>query len=444
MPAPFFVFLTKKHTLSKVTSYDASTSESARELQLLIDAGNNVEYRKRLANLREEGKTFRLTDMRVYETKDEGETIDVKVALQVKGYSITWYFWVKDGKDQYPQDFRDLLYKAAGECHTKVTNGCDLYYRGSNAFHVKTMHHLEIEANHNHNHYRMKDNQPVTPKDLREHLTAFKTHEVHDIFFEEGEVETLCGMFDKFYEKWTHKREDELSPEEEYMSQPSQRLNEADLIEFNLFGLQQEPCRISVEELQLDFDHAREAIESSIISNDTRLLQDEIEKLIKEFDALMEYRKVGGSRGLGAERAMTRQIEGSTMPTIPTVADKDDAIGIKVPVIPEWAVHAQKSIAIARQKVEEMAQKTKMIASEKGIKGVENDSLEALSIVNNESLKENKLEEIESPFPTPPKQESSLKASTTVRTLFNNTDKVSKNVGPEMVVGGKPEIKSFI
>ncbi|AHE67296.1 hypothetical protein [Legionella oakridgensis] len=366
MPAPFFVFLKKVHTLPKVTSYDASHSPEARELQRLLDANDTVEYGKKLREFQEAGKTFRLTDMIVYETRDEGEKIDVRVALQVKGHSITWYFWVPDGKDQYPQAFRDRLYGAAAECHTKVERGCDLYYRGSNAFHVKTMHHLEIEAAHNHNHYRIRDNQPVTPKDLTEHLQAFKTHEVHEEFFEAGEVDELCARFAEFHARWTHKEGEALSLEEQYLSHPSQRLNAADILEFRIFGLQQEPCRISVDELRIDFESARRTIEAAVVHGsdpDKDALAAQVHRMEEEFRALIAYRAVGGSRGLGSERAMTRQIEGSTLPTIEVVAEKDDSLGVSMPRIPEWAIRAREAVERARLEVEEAARKADELAA---------------------------------------------------------------------------------
>ncbi|OGT47447.1 MAG: hypothetical protein A3E83_01750 [Gammaproteobacteria bacterium RIFCSPHIGHO2_12_FULL_41_20] len=349
MPTPFFVFLRKTHTLPKVTSYDASVSDAARELQMLIDAGDRNQYRKRLVELRQQGKTFRLTDMKVYEIRDEGETIDVRIALQVKGYSITWYFWAPGGRDQYPQEARDEFYRAAAECHTQVKNSCDLYYRGSNAFHIKNMHHLETEDGHNHNHYRMKDNQPVTPQDLTEHLQAFKRHEICEKFFEEGEIEELCGKFRAFYVNWTYKEGDALSEKEEYFSQPSQQWNQADALEFELFGQQQEPCRINVDELRLDFEVARREIEEAIAKGaiDTTL-DERVKRMEQEFRELVAYRQVGGSRGLGSERAMTRQVAGSHMPTIEAVVDKDDDIGVRPPLIPAWAVHARLAIAKAR------------------------------------------------------------------------------------------------
>ncbi|RUR04788.1 hypothetical protein [Legionella sp. km772] len=92
----------------------------------------------------------------------------------------------------------------------------------------------------------------------------------------------------------------------------------------------------------------------------------EIANLAKQFNALMDFRKIGGSRGLGSERAMTRQIEGSSLPEIPVVAAKDDSIGA-TPPIPDWAKHALIQVEIARRSIEEMAQKKPKKESEHAV-----------------------------------------------------------------------------
>ncbi len=350
MPAPFFVFLQKTHMLPKVTSYDADRSAKARVLQTFIDAGDNNGYRKQLANYQEEGASFRLTDMKVYETKNEGEKIEVRLALQVKAQSITWYFWAKDGKDQYSQEFRDKLYNAAAECHAKVKNGCDMYFRGSNAFHIKTMHHLESEADHNHNHYRVKGERTVSPEDLKEHLQAFKQHEVHDLFFAADEIDKVCSQYAEFYQRWTTKNGEKSSLEEQYMTDSTQVLNQADVIEFKLFGEHQEPCRINVAELKADLEAARKAIEESLKTGDSTTLRAQIEKMEAEFKAIMEFRKASGSRAVHPELTMTRQLEGSKIPTIKqTITARDDAVGSDIPSIPDWAVRARRQVEEANK-----------------------------------------------------------------------------------------------
>jgi hypothetical protein len=344
-PTPFFMILKKNHTLPRVSSYDKTPA--AIELQSYVDAGRDDLYGKRLTEFTEQGLNFRLTDMKVFETKDEGETIDVRVAVQVKKASITWYFWVKDGKDQYPQEFRDKLYLAAGECHSKVDRGCDLYYRGSNAYHLKLMHDLEGEAYQNHNHYRMSDDEPVEPHDFRQHLQAFKAHIEHDTFFEEGEVDKLCGRFDEYWLRWTAKEIGKASKKQRYETHPSQILNEEDVLEFQHFGIQQEPCRIDVSELKVDYEKARQLIKSSLMadlgSEERNEIERQLAKVKQEYQALLEYRKVGGSRGLGSERMHTRQIEGSSLPTIKEVVAKDDDLG-KKQVIPRWAGSVIKEV----------------------------------------------------------------------------------------------------
>jgi hypothetical protein len=348
MPNPFFIFLKKEHTVPKLTSY--TDTEHARELQLLVTAENNAEYRKKEAEYKQLGEKFRLTKGIVYEMKDEEETVKVKIALQVKGGSLTWYFWAPGAMDQYPQEFRDQLYNAAALAHKEVKNGCDYYYRGSNAVHIKLMHHLETESNHNHNHYRLMTGMHYTPEDFRQHLEALGRSEVYDIFFEEGEIETLCGQFKDFYDDWTAKAEGRPSKEEEYFSSPSQQLILDDLVELNRFGAMQEPCRINASELKVDFEAARRAIELSLRDEEPAILEIAQEKLKREYEEFLDARKVAGSRGLNSVIASTRQIEGSENPVVPQVMSMDDSLGKKeVADIPEWASSVLKAIDVSKK-----------------------------------------------------------------------------------------------
>lgn len=240
------------------------------------------------------------------------------------------------------------------------------------------MHTKEEEAGHNHNHYRMRDNKPVRPEDFAEHMLALKSTEAFTAgFFQMGEIEEIIEDFNSHYRMWTYKGPDgtELSPEEIYMDLPQNKINEADVLEFNIFGEQQEPCRINVTELKMDFEKARKLIEerflpkevgTPITEEDAAAMRLEIAKLAAQFNALMDFRKIGGSRGLGAERAMTRQIEGSTLPEIPVVAAKDDSIG-GTPVIPEWAKHALEQVELARRSIEDMAKSKSRKESEHAI-----------------------------------------------------------------------------
>ena len=192
MPTPFFVVLKKKHTVPKFSSH--TDTPEAIELQALVKANNKAEYRKKIAEFKNRAvdpKEFRITKGIVYESRPSDEEITVEVALQIKGHSLTWYFWAEGSMDQYSQEFRDGLYFAASKCHKQVTNGCDLYYRGSNSVHIKLMHHDETESNHNHNHYRLLNNKPYTPTEFNQHLDAFKDSDVHDEFFMPGEIDEI-------------------------------------------------------------------------------------------------------------------------------------------------------------------------------------------------------------------------------------------------------------
>ncbi|MFJ1269068.1 hypothetical protein ACD661_10905 [Legionella lytica] len=351
MPAPFFIFLDKTHYVPFMHSFK---SKEAEELQLLVASGDKQEYRKLVDEYKEAGRTFRLTKGQVYETAYENSTqglekknIPVRVALQVKGHSLTWYFWADGYMDQYPQEFRDELYNAAAIAHQKVSNGCDMYYRGSNAVHIKLMHHLEGESNHNHNHYRLRDNKSYTPEDFNQHMLALKDSSVHLKFFKEGEIEKLCMTFNEYYLKWTNKEAEKPSKEEKYFSQPSQQLDVVDLLELGLFGGMQEPCRLRTDELKLDFDKAREEIQAVVNVDAKDELQrsqkivELLKKLEEEHNEILKHREAYGSRGLHSAIASSRQVQGSQNEVVKANMGMDDAQSRKEHVaIPLWAQKA--------------------------------------------------------------------------------------------------------
>lgn len=359
---PYFRFLKTTFRLPTVNS-DTNT-QPAKKLQTLINTRQIVEYEKQRKTYEFQGHNFRLTDMVVYETFPTKRKIDVRIAVQVKAHTITWYFWAPGGKDQFPQEFRDILYDSAAQAHKKTTHGCDLYYRGSNAFHVKTMHTKEEEAGQNHNHYRIRDNRPVRPKDFIEHMVALKhTKAFVKGFFVDGEIEDICNDFIHWHFMWTYKGLEGTnpSPKERYMARKENMLNQADFIEFKMFGTLQEPCRIKVNEFVLDFKNARNLINKEFTPQDKSVSNEacmemtrEIKKLTQQFNAIMRFRKMGGSRALGSERAMTRQIYGSNLPVIKVVAPRSDGIA-KVPPIPKWAKHALLEVKKVMQAMEEMA-----------------------------------------------------------------------------------------
>lgn len=348
MPTPFFVFLNTTHVVKKLTSY--TDTPYARELQALVTSDNKAEYRKKEQEYRHLDHKFRLTKGIVYEMKDEGEKVTVTIALQVKGSSLTWYFWAPDAMDQYPQEFRDELYNAAAQAHKKVTDGCDLYYRGSNAVHIKLMHHLEGESNHNHNHYRLKDGKHYTPEDFNEHLHALADSEIHDKFFEKGEIEILCDKFKEFYVRWTAKADDQQpSEEEEYFSSSSQQLEAEDIIELDMFGSMQEPCRISASELTIDYEKACLDIKAALEEVAPEKLKETLAVMKREYEELLAYRNIGGSRGLKSEIASSRQVKGSANPVVTSVMGMDDSLGKEVPDIPSWAINIQQAVTLAKE-----------------------------------------------------------------------------------------------
>lgn len=342
---PFFILLEKPQTTTLYTSYTGDEDEYIhkndgvlKQLQTYVQSSNEEEYNKLVNKF--PNRMFRRTKGIVYEMFDESNTTEIRVALQVKAHSLTWYFWKADVLDQYPQEFRDILYNSAAQAHRKVTNGCDLYYRGSNSVHLKLMHHLEIEASHNHNHYRLKNNLPYTPEDFNQHLDALKETEAFTQFFNEGEIERIQEKFGRFYHEWHVKPEEGLSKHEEYMRDDSQRLNAGDVIELMLFGHQQEPCRINVSELKVDYDAARREIEEALEKGGTSESQHELvqklQEIEKQYHALLKYREKGGSRGLLSEIGATRQGYQSKLKPISYVAGQDGSFGTP-PEIPEWA-----------------------------------------------------------------------------------------------------------
>jgi hypothetical protein len=375
---PFFIKLKKVHRLDMLTSYTAKELQESPDsqlrklaagvqvLQLLTLAGDTEGYSKKLlelnTELHHEGIGFRNTKGIIYLTKYEGKKVDVEVALQVKGHSLTWYFWAEGAMDQYPQGFRDLLYNKAAICHKSVKDGCDLYYRGSNSVHVKRMHHDERESGHNHNHYRLLGSRHYTPEDVRQHMSGFKDWDMHDLFFEAGEIDSICAFFNEHYIDWTTKHADLPATKEElYFSHPSQQLNVGDMIELHLFGAMQEPCRLSVDELKIDYDIAREEIEATIKAYETSLvkpadeppaitiLRSRLIKLGMEYEELLTYRQVGGIRGLNSSIASARQIEHSENPIVRARQTLDDSIGKEVPAIPEWASKLREAADVAHQ-----------------------------------------------------------------------------------------------
>lgn len=112
--------------------------------------------------------------------------------------------------------------------------------------------------------------------------------------------------------KWVTKADGGLSPEEQYLSSPSQKLELEDVIELELFAHQQEPCRINMTELKVDYQAARKEIERIVREGlTTESLSTLLEKVDNEYNEFVAFRKEGGSRGLTPEITDPSQIKGT-------------------------------------------------------------------------------------------------------------------------------------
>lgn len=206
----FRIDLTKTQRTKKWTS--KADTPYAEALQAAYDAEDSVGYQRLLSQFRAEiaekegadakaRHDFRLTDGKIYEITDEGEAIDARINLMVKGSSITWSF--QTPKDETHQSFRDEIFKTAAIAHQCVEHGCETYYRGSNAYHIKKMHTHEFEANFNHNHYRLVNDMPVTPSDLEEHLRAFYSQELGKKYLSgPQEVDEILNVYKVFWSEF--------------------------------------------------------------------------------------------------------------------------------------------------------------------------------------------------------------------------------------------------
>ena len=367
--SPFFMKLKKTHNVPKVTSYSSDELEyhpklrqfapHLAELQTYATSGNHEDYTKKLDFLKQQGLTCRQTKGKVYLTVNEGQMVDVEIAVQVKGNSLTWYFWAEGAMDQYPQEFRDRLYNQAAQCHKQVDSGCDLYYRGSNSYHLKNMHNAIAESGHNHNHYRLSNDQHYTPKEFNQHLNAFKSAPIHDEFFDANEIDELCQKFETFHADWIKKQGEERSKEERYFAQESQRYNAGDILEFRLFGKMQEPCRLRADELKVDYDAARKVIEDNLADKAPDEIAKAIEKLMSEYEALLSYRDTGGVRGGGSGRASARQPVDSGL-AVEKEQVMDDKLALTIDELPLWA---NSIIKAANQGLEAIINRAKLRSS---------------------------------------------------------------------------------
>ena len=173
-------------------------------------------------------------------------------------------------------------------------------------------------------------------------------------------------MFALFHASWTSKVDRALSLEEEYFAHESQRLEPEDIIELGMFGQQQEPCRINTTELKIDYELARKEITDAIaaIKNDdgtieqrekaaaaVLVLENRLKVVQAEYEELIKFRQIGGSRGLNSAIAPSRQIKGSDSPVVKQSVGMDDTLGKEVPDVPAWAKKLLEEVELAKKKL---------------------------------------------------------------------------------------------
>ena len=321
----FTIKLGRVQTTSFWTSKGKNASVAADRLQELFNKGQSAEYQAARAKYEESGLQFRLTKGKVFQISDTGKKGEVPIQFQVKGGTITWY--IDAPMDETKQSFRDEVYRSAAIAHLTVDNHCERYYRGTNSLHVKKMHTHENEAAKNHNHYRVIDGKDVSSQDVAQHLTAFVqaqkkldlvTKTGREKFLDAKEAQQIITAFRIHELVVMHKGPKKTaivdgstcvlpdrpsqSIREEYKAHPDQKFTKEDDEEWAANKSSEEPCRsISVGELGL-------------------------EDLLEQIKASM--------RGIGSEKANTRQMEGSAHAVISTVVPMDDRKFAKAGVKP--------------------------------------------------------------------------------------------------------------
>ena len=248
---PFAYELSQKHEAKLYKSDD--TTDSARKLQALYDQKDLNAYQTRMDELNALGRLFRLENNHVYELfEDEKKSCLLSIKFLVKGGVITWSFQAP--RDQTYQAFRDLLYNAAADAHDNVQYGCERYYRGSDAYHIRKMHSNAGEANFNHNHYRRADGEDITPKEVTEHLQAFSAHQHGRFFFPDPEeVNELIAAFTEYWKDWNYTGADRpVSLRQQYRTENSQTLDPESTQEEEKNKGRQEPCRVNISSLPPD------------------------------------------------------------------------------------------------------------------------------------------------------------------------------------------------
>ncbi len=314
----FNAILSTTQTTKAWSSFDENRSSKAKTLQTLFDRQLTEQYSQEKSQMEASGAKFRLTKGKVYEIKDENETVDTRVMFQVKGGTMTWYFTAPH--DVTHQEFRDEVFQSAGLGHMTVPGHCEKYWRGTNSLHVKKMHTSEKESGMNHNHYRM-DDRNADPQAVLLHLTGFVEAQNElaknglidkpNKFLDKAEAQHIAQKFERFWYDANHSgpaKTIELStgevlnlPRREkskaaiYAEHPSQKFTPEDEKEWAENKAKEAPCTSISNWNAMSFE----------------------ERLVATEQAM---------RGMGSEFAQTRQIEGSAFATVKTVVPMDDKV----------------------------------------------------------------------------------------------------------------------
>lgn len=315
----FQVDLPRTQKASLWESRDATQSKEVGVLQKLFDANLTKEYEAERKNFEKQGLQFRQTDDKVFQILESDKTCEAGIRFQVKGGCMTWYIIAP--KDETHQSFRDELYQSAAVGHLTVENHCEKYWRGTNSLHIKKMHGNEKESGFNHNHYRIKEDLYVEPKDVAEHLIGtvkaqrdMKLYSAtgREKFMDMDEASKIILDFTKFWVRINHSgQEQAVSIGEESLKLPAR--------DKSLLSLYKEK-----QEKKLSKEDNEEWEKNKHLENPCTSITPDM-PIADKLKAIQ-----AGMRGLGSELAHTRQLEGSKYKVVTAIVQKDDAIPVKV------------------------------------------------------------------------------------------------------------------
>lgn len=307
--------------------WKSTQTSAARDLQETLEQsvdGNFAPLNDKIAQYMQDDHFFRLTEGKFYEVMP-GDYKEVKLKVQVKEGTITWYF-ANVGHDETTQEFRNQIFRTAALGHLLVNGACAKYYRGTNAMHVKRMHTSEKESMMNHNHYRVHDNH-VTPAQFKDHLYGFlqaqKAYGIENKFLTKEEADDLIEKYRKFDKslddqvertKGDEQEEDLRTKRELFHQQEQLKWNELDQQELRENKAIEEPCE--AQEMIIPLNEKQITVEANGYSE--RILPKDWVNLLDRLDRkALDIIAKAGSEGQRSDVAHTRQVEGSVLPTLP-------------------------------------------------------------------------------------------------------------------------------